>query len=66
MADLPGSDWLRANWNEEALPNNSWVAVTENGVVAENESLEPVIAVVRDHYDWNEVSFAYITFDLWQ
>jgi hypothetical protein len=47
MPGFPGSDWINAHWNPDFLPNNKWVAANSNGVIAQNESLDPVIAIAR-------------------
>jgi hypothetical protein len=66
MPGFPGSDWINAHWNPDFLPNNMWVAATSNGIVAQNESLDPVIAFARENFGLNQVTFAFVTFDLWQ
>lgn len=66
MPGFRGSDWINAHWNPDFLPNNMWVAATSNGIIAQNESLDPVIAIARQDFGLNQVTFAFVTFDLWQ
>jgi hypothetical protein len=66
MPNFPGSDWLNDHWNPDQLPNNMWVVATSNELIAYNESIDPLIALVQQNFDFNQVTFAYVTFDPWQ
>lgn len=65
MVTHPGSIWLYDHWNSDDLPNNRWVAASANGILAQNEDLDVVLKEVGD-VDLRTVTFAFITFDLWQ
>jgi hypothetical protein len=66
MAYNSGSEWLNQHWSPDYLPNNEWVAATGDGIIAHNESLDSVIYQVKDKLPVEDVTFAYITFDIWQ
>ena len=66
MARHPASDWLYAHWNEQSLPNDCWVAVTSDGLLANNESVETVIETVLRLGRERDVVLAFVTFDAWQ
>jgi hypothetical protein len=57
--------WLDQNWTE--LPNNNWVAATDNGIVSQDESFDQLIVVLKSlDIPIDNVSFAFATFGLWQ
>jgi hypothetical protein len=66
MPRHPGATWLYDHWSDNFLPNNQWVAANSDGVVASGNSLDEVIKDVRERYNPEEITFAYITFDLCQ
>ena len=61
----PGGNWLDQHWAE--LPNNTWVAATDNEIVAQNESFDQLIVRLVDlRIPVANVSFAFATVGLWQ
>ena len=61
----PGGSWLDQHWTE--LPNNTWVAATDNEIVAQNESFDQLIVLLADmRIPVADVSFAFATVGLWQ
>lgn len=65
MANL-WSEWISAKYGDALLPNNRWIAVYNKDIVASDESIDTVIQKVDENYELSSVSFAYITYDVWQ
>ncbi|SEO36718.1 hypothetical protein [Mucilaginibacter sp. OK283] len=61
----PAQIWLYSHWSENDLPNNQWIAVSANGIIAQNESLDIVISEVQNLAQ-PDVIYSFITFDIWQ
>lgn len=66
MAQNPAAKWLYDHWSPEYLPNNEWTAVTAGGTVIHDKSLDIVIDAVISQGLLEEVTYAFVTFDLWQ
>lgn len=66
MAAHAGAERLERHWNQQFLPNNHWLAATDERLVASSPSLDVVIAEALSRYTLDPVSFAFVTFDLWQ
>ena len=66
MAPQSAFEWLRTHWSPDHLPNNKWVVVSPNGLVAEDDSLDIVVEAVKIRLDWNLLAFAFVTFDVCQ
>ena len=67
MSQHPGSIWLDQNWNQQQLPDNQWVGTNANGIVAQGDTLDVVLAQLRAQgIRVDEVTFAYITFGVIQ
>lgn len=57
--------WLKANWNPEVLPNNTWIAVVPAGILRQAESLEKLMQDLnREKLD--NIVFCYTAFGIWQ
>lgn len=58
----PGSVWI--DNNRATLPNNQWVAADSSGLVADDPSIDGLMAKIRDkHLDPAHVAIAFITSD---
>jgi hypothetical protein len=67
VPEVPGARWLDEHWNAGDLPNNKWVAASWDGLVAQHESFDAMIATLfAKNFDVDQVCFAYVTFDPWQ
>lgn len=58
----PGSVWI--DNNRARLPDNEWVAADDSGLVANDPSIDRLIAKIRDKdLDPADVAIAFITSD---
>jgi hypothetical protein len=58
----PGSVWI--DNNEDSLPENEWVAANGSGLVANDPTIDGLMAKIRDkHLKPAEVAIAFITPD---
>jgi len=58
----PGSIWI--DNNRAGLPDNEWVAADDSGLVANDRSIDGLMAKIRDkHLELADVAIAFITSD---
>lgn len=66
MAATEAIQWIERHWSPESLPNNMWIVANGNRMLAADESVDPLIDLVRRNFSFEQVAFAWVTFDLWQ
>jgi hypothetical protein len=58
----PGSKWIDAN--KTSLPDNEWVAANRFGLVASDDTIDGLMAKIKDkNVDLADVAIAFITSD---
>lgn len=57
--------WLQQHWSPEYIENDSWVAVSSNGIIAMSGNFESVVDAC-DSWPPDSIVFAFASFEVWQ
>ena len=59
MSVQPGSIWIDSHWTD--APKDEWIAVTGNGIIAQNSGIEALYAeLAAQPISLKEVTIAYL------
>jgi hypothetical protein len=65
MINQQAAHWLNTHWSREYLEDNSWVAVSSDGLISSSPDLDEVMEA-SSSYELENIVFTYVSFGVWQ